>query len=33
MEEHERTFQPLAHIPGRDDRRWHLAMAHGFFYE
>lgn len=33
MEEHERTFQPLAHIPGRDGRRWHLAMAHGFFYE
>jgi exonuclease SbcD len=33
MQEHERTFQPLAHIPGRDDRRWHLAMAHGFFYE
>jgi DNA repair exonuclease SbcCD nuclease subunit len=33
MKEHERTFQPLAHIPGRDDRRWRLAMAHGFFYE
>jgi DNA repair exonuclease SbcCD nuclease subunit len=33
MEEHEPGFQPLAHIPGRDDRRWHLAMAHGFFYE
>jgi DNA repair exonuclease SbcCD nuclease subunit len=33
MEEHERTFQPLAHIPGRDDRRWRLAMGHGFFYE
>jgi len=32
MEEHEPAFQPLAHIPGRDDRRWHLAMAHGFFY-
>ena len=32
MEEHEPTFQPLAHIPGRDDRRWSLAMAHGFFY-
>jgi DNA repair exonuclease SbcCD nuclease subunit len=33
MEEHEPGFQPLAHLPGRDDRRWHLAMAHGFFYE
>jgi DNA repair exonuclease SbcCD nuclease subunit len=32
MEEHAPTFQPLAHIPGRDDRRWCLAMAHGFFY-
>jgi DNA repair exonuclease SbcCD nuclease subunit len=33
MEEHEPEFQPLAHIPGRDDRRWCLAMAHGFFYD
>lgn len=33
MEEHEPGFQPLAHIPGRDDRRWHLAMGHGFFYD
>jgi DNA repair exonuclease SbcCD nuclease subunit len=33
MEEHERTFQPLAHIPARDDRRWCLGMGHGFFYE
>ena len=33
MEEHEPAFSPLAHIPGRDDRRWCLAMAHGFFYE
>ena len=33
MEEHEPRFQPLAHIPARDDRRWCLAMAHGFFYE
>jgi DNA repair protein SbcD/Mre11 len=32
MEEHTPTFQPLAHIPARDDRRWCLAMAHGFFY-
>ena len=32
MEEHEPAFQPLAHIPGRDDGRWCLAMAHGFFY-
>ena len=33
MEEHEPEFSPLAHIPGRDDRRWCLAMGHGFFYE
>ena len=33
MEEHAPEFQPLAHIPGRDARRWHLAMAHGFFFE
>lgn len=33
MEEHEPAFQPLAGIPGRDDRRWCLAMGHGFFYE
>ena len=33
MEEHEPAFRPLAHIPGRDDRRWCLAMGHGFFYE
>jgi exonuclease SbcD len=33
MEEHEPAFQPLAHIPGRDARRWSLAMGHGFFYE
>jgi len=33
MEEHEPAFQPLAHLPGRDDRRWCLAMGHGFFYE
>lgn len=33
MEEHEPAFRPLADIPGRDDRRWCLAMAHGFFYE
>jgi DNA repair exonuclease SbcCD nuclease subunit len=32
MEEHEPAFRPLAHIPSRDDRRWCLAMAHGFFY-
>jgi DNA repair exonuclease SbcCD nuclease subunit len=32
MEEHDPTFQPLAHIPGRADGRWSLAMAHGFFY-
>jgi DNA repair exonuclease SbcCD nuclease subunit len=33
MEEHEPAFQPLAHIPARDPRRWSLAMGHGFFYE
>jgi DNA repair exonuclease SbcCD nuclease subunit len=33
MEEHEPAFRPLAHIPGRDDRRWCVAMGHGFFYE
>jgi DNA repair exonuclease SbcCD nuclease subunit len=33
MEEHTLEFQPLAGIPSRDDGRWALAMAHGFFYE
>ena len=33
MEEHEPAFQPLAHIPARDDARWCLAMGHGFFFE
>jgi DNA repair exonuclease SbcCD nuclease subunit len=32
MEEHTPEFQPLAFVPGRDDRRWCLAMAHGFYY-
>jgi DNA repair exonuclease SbcCD nuclease subunit len=32
MEQHVPEFQPLAHIPSRDDRCWCLAMAHGFFY-
>ena len=32
MEEHTPDFRPLADLPGRDDRRWHLAMAHGFFF-
>src|SRR5262245_24723420 len=32
MEEHEPGFRPLANLPGRDDRRWCLAMGHGFFY-
>jgi DNA repair exonuclease SbcCD nuclease subunit len=32
MEQHVPEFRPLAHIPSRDDRRWCLAMAHGFFY-
>jgi DNA repair exonuclease SbcCD nuclease subunit len=33
MAEHEPGFSPLAHIPARDDRRWCLAMGHGFFYD
>ena len=33
MEEHAPEWSPLAHIPGRDDRRWCVAMGHGFFYE
>ena len=33
MEAHTPEFRPLAHLPGRDERRWCLAMAHGFFYE
>jgi DNA repair exonuclease SbcCD nuclease subunit len=33
MEEHEPGFHPLAHLPTRHDQRWHIAMAHGFFYE
>ncbi len=32
MEEHEPGFHPLAHLPSRDAGRWHIAMAHGFFY-
>lgn len=32
MDEHTPDFQPLAHLPSRDDRRWHLAMAHGFYF-
>jgi DNA repair exonuclease SbcCD nuclease subunit len=32
MEEHEPGFHPLAHIPTRQGQRWHVAMAHGFFY-
>jgi DNA repair exonuclease SbcCD nuclease subunit len=33
MEEHAPEWSPLAHIPSRVDRRWCLAMGHGFFYE
>jgi DNA repair exonuclease SbcCD nuclease subunit len=33
MEEHTPAFHPLDGIPGRDRRRWCLALAHGFFYE
>jgi DNA repair exonuclease SbcCD nuclease subunit len=32
MEEHEPGFHPLAHLPSRDAGRWHIVMAHGFFY-
>ena len=32
MDEHTPEFQPLACIPSRHDRRWCLAMAHGFYY-
>jgi DNA repair exonuclease SbcCD nuclease subunit len=32
MEEHTPDFHPLAHIPTRHDQRWHIAMAHGFFF-
>jgi len=32
MEEHAPSFHPLAHIPTRHDQRWHIAMAHGFYY-
>src|SRR5262249_54924887 len=33
MEEHTPAFRPLDDIPGRDPRRWCLALGHGFFYE
>ena len=35
MEAHEPGFHPLANIPTRhaEPARWHVAMAHGFFYE
>ena len=33
MEEHEPGFSPLAGIPARDERRWCLAMGHGFYYD
>lgn len=33
MEEHEPGFHPLAHLPSRTGHQWHIAMAHGFFYE
>jgi exonuclease SbcD len=32
MEEHEPGFHPLEHLPTRHDQRWHIAMAHGFYY-
>jgi len=33
MEEHAPGFRPLEEIPSRQGDRWHVAMAHGFFYE
>ena len=33
MEAHEPGFRPLGHIPTRHNGCWHVAMAHGFFYE
>jgi len=33
MQEHVTSFQPLAHVPSRPDRRWSIAMGHGFFYD
>ncbi len=35
METHEPGFHPLADIPTRQGKpaRWHVVMAHGFFYE
>ena len=33
MQEHEPSFSPLAHLPARDERRWSLALGHGFFYD
>ena len=35
MVAHEPGFHPLARLPARAERptRWHVAMAHGFFYE
>jgi DNA repair exonuclease SbcCD nuclease subunit len=33
MEEHDPCFHPLENIPTRYDQCWHIAMAHGFFYE
>lgn len=32
MEEHAPDWSPLARIPPRDDRRWCVALGHGFFY-
>jgi len=33
MEAHTPGVQPRAHLPTRHDQRWHIAMAHGFFYQ
>lgn len=33
MVEHSLDFKPLDGLPARDGRAWHVAMAHGFFYD
>ena len=32
MEEHSPAFQPLGNLPRPGERRWSIAMGHGFFY-
>jgi DNA repair exonuclease SbcCD nuclease subunit len=33
MADHEPAFSPLAHMPTRDERRWCVALGHGFFFD